>query len=310
MPAQDGRSGRDLLAQSFSPPAFPITPEGLHGTVGVPCPRAEGTHQIEGFDRRGGRDRAQGRPDLRPPGRRRARLAGVPARPCARWPGVSDALLAMLDGVDVLIHDAQFLEGERPVAVDYGHATVAGRHQRSPQSLRRRQLVLFHHSPARTDDALDEIATWARPGPRPHRRRRPRGHDARRTSGQPSPPSAPRRSLRGSPATASAALASCPSQGYPPSYRWSPVSPRSPPFAIWRGANLHDRRPVTLDYSSRTWREIDAPHVGCRFVTTPHHAVASRSPCAPRSSPALVAARGRPRPGPGTGGHPRVGRDR
>ena len=38
--------------------------------------------------------------------------------------GVSDDALAALAGVDVLVHDAQFLEHERPRAVDYGHATV------------------------------------------------------------------------------------------------------------------------------------------------------------------------------------------
>ena len=31
VPAQDGASGRDLLAQLMSPPGFPIEPEGLVG---------------------------------------------------------------------------------------------------------------------------------------------------------------------------------------------------------------------------------------------------------------------------------------
>ena len=66
----------------------------------------------------------------------------------------------MLQGVDVLLHDAQFLEGERPVAVDYGHSTVQDA-VRLAQTCGARQLVLLHHSPARTDDALDEIARWA-----------------------------------------------------------------------------------------------------------------------------------------------------
>jgi ribonuclease BN (tRNA processing enzyme) len=74
--------------------------------------------------------------------------------------GVSDALLTMLDGVDVLIHDAQFLEGERPVAVDYGHATVQDAAALAT-SCRAGTLVLFHHSPARTDAALDDIAGWS-----------------------------------------------------------------------------------------------------------------------------------------------------
>jgi phosphoribosyl 1,2-cyclic phosphodiesterase len=46
VPAQEGRSGRDLLAQSFSPPSFPITPEGLRGRWGFEA-LEPGAHQIE-----------------------------------------------------------------------------------------------------------------------------------------------------------------------------------------------------------------------------------------------------------------------
>ena len=74
--------------------------------------------------------------------------------------GVSDELLEVLDGVDVLIHDAQFLEGERPVAVDYGHATVQDA-VKLAEACRAGTIVLFHHSPARTDAALDAIAEWS-----------------------------------------------------------------------------------------------------------------------------------------------------
>ena len=158
LPAQDGRSGRDLLAQSFSPPSFPITPEGLHGTWGFHA-LSEGRHHLEGFEvtavdieHKGGRtfglrvDDDQGS------------LAYLPDHAPAA--GVSDELRAVLDGVDVLVHDAQFLDGERPVAVDYGHATVQDSIKLA-QACRVGTLVLFHHSPARNDDALDEIAAWA-----------------------------------------------------------------------------------------------------------------------------------------------------
>ena len=74
--------------------------------------------------------------------------------------GVSAELMRMLDGVDVLVHDAQFLESERRLAEDYGHCTV-----QDAVSLAVHcevgTLVLFHHSPARTDTALDDIARWA-----------------------------------------------------------------------------------------------------------------------------------------------------
>jgi ribonuclease BN (tRNA processing enzyme) len=60
----------------------------------------------------------------------------------------------------VLVHDAQFVEAERGVAVDYGHATVHDTVMLG-RSCDAASVVLFHHSPARTDAALDDIADWA-----------------------------------------------------------------------------------------------------------------------------------------------------
>jgi ribonuclease BN (tRNA processing enzyme) len=44
--------------------------------------------------------------------------------------------------------------------VDYGHATVQDA-IRLAQDCGAGTIVLFHHSPVRTDAALDEIAQWA-----------------------------------------------------------------------------------------------------------------------------------------------------
>jgi phosphoribosyl 1,2-cyclic phosphodiesterase len=158
VPAQDGRSGRDLLAHSFSPPSFPIAPEGLHGRWTFHA-MEEGRHKVEGLavtaveiEHKGGLTFGLRVDD------ERGSMAYLPDHAPAA--GVSDALLAMLDGVDVLIHDAQFLEGERPVAVDYGHATVQDC-VKLAERCGASTVVLFHHSPARTDEALDDIAAWA-----------------------------------------------------------------------------------------------------------------------------------------------------
>jgi ribonuclease BN (tRNA processing enzyme) len=70
--------------------------------------------------------------------------------------GVSDELVALLDGVDVLLHDAQFVEKERRIADDYGHATVQDAIDLAVR-VGARTLVLFHHGPNRTDDDLDAI---------------------------------------------------------------------------------------------------------------------------------------------------------
>jgi ribonuclease BN (tRNA processing enzyme) len=158
VPAQEGRSGRDLLAQSFAPPAFPITPEGLRGKWGFHA-LEDGVHEIESFEvttvdiaHKGGRTYGVRVEDDR------GSVAYLPDHAPAA--GISDDLIALLDGVDVLVHDAQFLEGERPLAVDYGHATVQDAIKLGKEAAVG-TVVLFHHSPVRTDAALDEIAAWA-----------------------------------------------------------------------------------------------------------------------------------------------------
>jgi ribonuclease BN (tRNA processing enzyme) len=158
LPAQDGRTGRDLLGQSFAPPAFPIAPEGLHGNWSFRT-LSKGRHAVEGFSvtavdvqHKGGRTFGLRVEDDR------GSMAYLPDHAPAA--DVSDELMAVLDGIDVLVHDAQFLDRERPVAVDYGHATVEDAIALA-RGCRAGTLVLFHHSPARTDVALDEIAAWA-----------------------------------------------------------------------------------------------------------------------------------------------------
>ena len=158
LPAQGGQTGRDLLAQSFAPPSFPITPEGLRGRWGFHA-MPTGTQVVEGFEvsaveieHKGGRTFGLRVDD------EHTSIAYLPDHAPAA--GVSAELMEMLSGVDMLLHDAQFLEGERPVAVDYGHATVQDS-VRLALDCGAGSLVLFHHSPARTDDALDEIAEWA-----------------------------------------------------------------------------------------------------------------------------------------------------
>ena len=158
VPAQDGASGRDLLAQTLSPPAFPIPPEGLRGAWGFHAWDG-GTRDIEGFTVRavdavhkGGRTfgyrvECDG-----------ASIAYLPDHAPAA--GTSAELEDLLRGVDLLVHDAQFLDGERPVAVDYGHATVQDAVALAVKC-DAGGLLLFHHSPTRTDDALDEIGSWA-----------------------------------------------------------------------------------------------------------------------------------------------------
>jgi phosphoribosyl 1,2-cyclic phosphodiesterase len=154
VPAQDDVSPRDLLARMFSPPSFPIEPEGLLGSWRF-LPAPEGTATIEGFEvtavdinHKGGRTL----------GYRVASATGSFAYLPDHAPsqGIAPAVWNLIDGVDVLLHDAQFTEGERPLSNLYGHATVEETAVIAAKAGVGR-LVLFHHSPVRTDDQLDSI---------------------------------------------------------------------------------------------------------------------------------------------------------
>lgn len=155
VPAESGLSGRDLVAKFMSPPSFPITPEGLKGAWSFSAIEP-GAFQAEGFEvvafevsHKGGRTFGYRVSDDS------RSIAYVPDHAPAA--GISDAAVAALEGVDVLIHDAQFLDHERPRAVDYGHATVNEAIALAQQASAG-TLVLFHHGPHRTDVALDQIA--------------------------------------------------------------------------------------------------------------------------------------------------------
>ena len=159
VPAQDGRSGRDLLAQSLSPPAFPITPEGLRGAWtfhamarGGTRSRASTVTAVE-IEHKGGRTFGLRVDD------ERGSLAYLPDHAPAA--GISRELGRCWRG--------RRARPRRPVP---GRASGRSPSTTGMPRCRTRSrwpvlpapgtLVLFHHSPARSDDALDEIASWAR----------------------------------------------------------------------------------------------------------------------------------------------------
>ena len=155
LPAQGGLSGRDLLAKMMSPPCFPIPPEGLRGAWTFTALQP-GRTDIGGFGvtatevaHKGGRTFGYRVDELT------ASVAYLPDHGPVQ--GCSDEVRAMIHGVDVLLHDAQFLESERSVADLFGHATVDEAIKLAVEA-QAGSLVLFHHGPARTDDQLDAIA--------------------------------------------------------------------------------------------------------------------------------------------------------
>jgi phosphoribosyl 1,2-cyclic phosphodiesterase len=149
-----------VLERAFSPPHFPIGPDGLQGAwrfVGLD----EGTQEIEGFEvtaraipHKGGRTFGY---RVRDGSRSFAYLPDHgPRGPDASAEGVA-AAAALAAGVDVLVHGAPFIAAEQNLADRYGHATVDDAIALATDA-RAARLVLTHHGPARSDDAVDAIA--------------------------------------------------------------------------------------------------------------------------------------------------------
>ena len=72
--------------------------------------------------------------------------------------GRPNPVVALATGANTLIHDAQFLESDfKPT---WGHSTITSAIDVAAKSKVKR-LVLYHHDPDRSDDALDRIAVEA-----------------------------------------------------------------------------------------------------------------------------------------------------
>lgn len=161
----EGGSARDLLNLAMSPPLFPIGAEGLNGQwtfndVPGATPILVGDLEVRTAD-------------VRHKGARTVAIR-VDSPTCSfayipdhvPFDGVSDALLELLDGVNLLAHDAQFLPGEEALAHDYGHATTD---EAIAFAMRcgAGSLLMTHHAPGRTDAQLDALAHEVRGAPLP-----------------------------------------------------------------------------------------------------------------------------------------------
>jgi len=83
---------------------------------------------------------------------------------------VADEVLGLCDGVDLLIHDAQYTDPEFAERFDWGHCTTDYAVEVGVQSGAKR-LALYHHDPSHDDDTVDAltdraaVASAARRGP-------------------------------------------------------------------------------------------------------------------------------------------------
>ena len=162
LPAQ-GRDAEEALAQGMSPPNFPVRPSQLRGDWrfhGL----EEGQHDIQGFSvlaveipHKGGRTFGYRVSDI---GASFAYLSDH--HPFTAGPGPDGvgeyhaAVRKLVDGVDLLLHDAQYVAEEFAARAHFGHSTVdyvIG----LAEVCDVKRVMLFHHDPARTDDEIDAI---------------------------------------------------------------------------------------------------------------------------------------------------------
>ncbi len=153
----------EVLSRVIAPPHFPVTPLELRGTWDFQALEA-GEHEVEGFSvlaldipHSGGRTFGYRVTD------------GVSTvcymsdhGPIALGEGPNgdgefhENALALADGVDLLIHDAQYTAKEFPSRKHFGHSTIDYAIELGKKA-DAAKVVLYHHDPSRTDDQIDAI---------------------------------------------------------------------------------------------------------------------------------------------------------
>jgi phosphoribosyl 1,2-cyclic phosphodiesterase len=162
LPTQPGPA-EQLLDRWMSPPFFPIGTSGLRGQWTFEM-LDEGPLSVEGFEvlareipHKGGRTFGYRISDGR------AAIAYLSDHgPSALGPGPDgwgeyhEAACALAEGVDLLIHDAQHTATELPAVAGFGHSAAE-----YAVALGERcgvdRVLLFHHDPNRTDDAVRQV---------------------------------------------------------------------------------------------------------------------------------------------------------
>lgn len=160
---EDGAAALDVLARAMSPPHFPIGPEGLRGHWSFEG-LTPGTHEVAGFEvlaldipHKGGRTYGYRISDGRSAVAYLSDHGPVALGPGPDgWGPYHEHAMALADGVDLLLHDAQHTAAELPARAGWGHSAVD-----YPVHLAlragSRSVLLFHHDPNRTDAELDAI---------------------------------------------------------------------------------------------------------------------------------------------------------
>jgi ribonuclease BN (tRNA processing enzyme) len=157
---------RERIARSFSPPLFPIDLSEVPAAVAFrDVPREPWTVEgaslaadlvvhpgpTVGFRIESGGTTFAYLPDHEP-----ALAGAIEGRP-REW--ISGASIA--EGVDLLIHDAQYFEDEYQERIGWGHSSVSDA-VAFTHAVGAERLVLFHHEPRHADGSLARLEVRAR----------------------------------------------------------------------------------------------------------------------------------------------------
>lgn len=162
-PPQEGMGLAEAFDRFMRPPYFPVGLNDLPGEVRF--------HELDDETAQVGGATVTARPvpHIGPTNGYRVSFGGGPSvvyisdhqQPLDGSHEISDAVLELCDGADVLIHDAQYTVEEFGPKAHWGHCTV----DYAVEVARRagvRRLVLFHHDPGREDSAMDALVEHAR----------------------------------------------------------------------------------------------------------------------------------------------------
>jgi phosphoribosyl 1,2-cyclic phosphodiesterase len=158
----DGLSLADAFEEFMRPPYFPVRSSDLRGTIEF--------HDLDEGDVSIGDAKVRVRPvpHCGPTNGYRIDWDGVSIAyisdhqsPLDGSDAVADSVLDICDGVDLLIHDAQFTPEEWVEKSHWGHCSVDYAVKVARDSGAKR-LALYHHDPSHHDDVVDGLLAGAR----------------------------------------------------------------------------------------------------------------------------------------------------
>jgi ribonuclease BN (tRNA processing enzyme) len=161
-PPQNGQSLEEAFDRFMCPPYFPVHVDDLAGRIQF--------HDLGDADVAIADAKVKSRsvPHVGPTNGYRIEMGGTSIayisdhqQPIDGSTTVTDDVLELCDGADLLIHDAQFTPAEFAEKSHWGHCTIDYALQVARESGVRR-LALFHHDPGHGDECLDALLCEAR----------------------------------------------------------------------------------------------------------------------------------------------------